>query len=162
MIMQKSAARDDVYYPLHCYSLSHLVPSLLTHMQVLKMQAAWQIPYLESLWLRLAIYFIIGGTMTALTAYFASQGRGMLSAFITTLPLLTIFSFLLIFAEGGSKTVEEYAKSLLIFTPPWLCYVFAVLLGTSRWGLLRSLILGVLLFVVFSLLLQRLLSGEKL
>jgi len=125
------------------------------------MQTAMQIPYLESLWLRLAIYFIIGGTVTALTAYFASQGRGMISAFITTLPLLTIFSFLLISAEGGIKTVEEYAKSLLIFTPPWICYVIVVLLGTSRWGLLRSLILGGLLFVVFSLLLQKMLSGVK-
>ncbi|MGV8175749.1 MAG: hypothetical protein ACP5OU_08625 [Methanothrix sp.] len=125
------------------------------------MQAAMQIPYLESLWLRLAIYFIIGGTVTALTAYFASQGKGMISAFITTLPLLTIFSFLLISAEGGIKTVEEYAKSLLIFTPPWICYVIVVLLGTSRWGLLRSLILGVLLFVVFSMLLQKMLSGVK-
>ncbi len=159
--MQKSAARGDVYYPLHCYSLSHLVPSLLTLTQVLKMQTAMQIPYLESLWLRLAIYFIIGGTVTALTAYFASQGRGMISAFVTTLPLLTIFSFLLISAEGGIKTVEEYAKSLLIFTPPWICYVIVVLLGTSRWGLLRSLILGVLLFVVFSLLLQKMHSGVK-
>ena len=28
--MQEFAARGDVYYPLHCYSLSHLVPSLLT------------------------------------------------------------------------------------------------------------------------------------
>ncbi len=159
--MQKSAARGDVYYPLHCYSLSHLVPSLLTLTQVLKMQTAMQIPYLESLWLRLAIYFIIGGTVTALTAYFASQGRGMISAFVTTLPLLTIFSFLLISAEGGIKTVEEYAKSLLIFTPPWICYVVVVLLGTSRWGLLRSLILGVLLFVALSLLLQKILTGVK-
>ncbi len=159
--MQKSAARGDVYYPLHCYSLSHLVPSLLTLTQVLKMQTAMQIPYPESLWLRLAIYFIIGGTVTALTAYFASQGRGMISAFVTTLPLLTIFSFLLISAEGGIKTVEEYAKSLLIFTPPWICYVIVVLLGTSRWGLLRSLILGVLLFVALSLLLQKILTGVK-
>jgi uncharacterized membrane protein (GlpM family) len=137
------------------------VPSLLTHIQVLKMQAAMQIPYLESLWLRLAIYFIIGGTVTAFTAYFAGQGRGMLSAFITTLPLLTIFSFLLISAEGGIKTVEEYARSLLIFTPPWICYVATVLLGTSRWGLLRSLILGVLLFVVLSHLMQKILTGVK-
>ncbi len=35
MIMQNYAARGDVYYPLHCYSLSHLVPSLLTPQQFL-------------------------------------------------------------------------------------------------------------------------------
>ena len=124
------------------------------------MLPAWQ--YMESFGLRLVIYFIIGGSVTALTAYFASQGRGMLSAFITTLPLLTIFSFLVISAEGGSQTVQEYARSLLLFTPPWVCYVLVVLLGTGRMGIIRSLVLGVVLFVLLSLLLQKALSGQRL
>ncbi|OYV10106.1 MAG: hypothetical protein CG437_484 [Methanosaeta sp. NSP1] len=123
------------------------------------MLPAWQ--YMESFGLRLVIYFIIGGSVTALTAYFASQGRGMLSAFITTLPLLTIFSFLVISAEGGSQTVQEYARSLLLFTPPWVCYVLVVLLGTGRMGIIRSLVLGVLLFILLSLLLQKALSGQR-
>ena len=123
------------------------------------MLPAWQ--YMESFGLRLVIYFIIGGSVTALTAYFASQGRGMLSAFITTLPLLTIFSFLVISAEGGSQTVQEYARSLLLFTPPWVCYVLVVLLGTGRMGIIRSLVLGVVLFVLLSQLLQKALSGQR-
>ena len=126
------------------------------------MQLASYLAYLAGSDLRLVIYFLLGGTVTALTAYFASQGRGMLSAFITTLPLLTAFSFLLIYAEGGSKTVEEYARSLLIFTPPWLCYVTIVLLGVNRIGIVKSLILGVLLFVILSVLLQKMLPGTKL
>jgi uncharacterized membrane protein (GlpM family) len=123
------------------------------------MLPAWQ--YMESFGLRLVIYFIIGGSVTALTAYFASQGRGMLSAFITTLPLLTIFSFLVISAEGGSQTVQEYARSLLLFTPPWVCYVLVVLLGTGRMGIIKSLVLGVVLFILLSLLLQKALSGQR-
>jgi uncharacterized membrane protein (GlpM family) len=126
------------------------------------MQLASYLAYLEGSDLRLAIYFLLGGAVTVLTAYFASQGRGMLSAFITTLPLQTAFSFLLIYAEGGSKTVEEYAKSLLIFTPPWLCYVTIVLLGVNRIGIVKSLGLGVLLFVILSILLQKMLPGTKL
>ena len=126
------------------------------------MQLAPILTYLAGSDLRLAIYFLLGGTVTALTAYFASQGRGMLSAFVTTLPLLTIVSFLLIYAEGGSKTVEEYAKNLLIFTPPWLCYVAIVLLGVNRIGIVRSLILGVLLFVILSIMMQKILPGTKL
>ncbi|MDQ1261762.1 MAG: hypothetical protein QG575_943 [Euryarchaeota archaeon] len=126
------------------------------------MQLASILTYIAGSDLRLVIYFLLGGTVTALTAYFASQGRGMLSAFITTLPLLTMVGFLLIYAEGGSKTVEEYAKSLIIFTPPWLCYVTIVLLGVNRIGIVRSLILGVLLFVILSFLLQRILPGTKL
>jgi uncharacterized membrane protein (GlpM family) len=126
------------------------------------MQLASYLAYLAGSDLRLAIYFLLGGAVTVLTAYFASQGRGMLSAFITTLPLQTAFSFLLIYAEGGSKTVEEYAKSLLIFTPPWLCYVTIVLLGVNRIGIVKSLILGVLFFVVLSILLEKMLPGTKL
>ena len=125
------------------------------------MLPAWQ-SYLESFGLRLAIYFLIGGSVTALTAYFASQGRGILSAFITTLPLLTIFSFLIISAEGGGQTVQEYARGLLLFTPPWVCYVFVVMLGTGRLGLTRSLVLGVLVFGLLSLLMQKALDGAKL
>lgn len=126
------------------------------------MQLASYLAYLAGSDLRLAIYFLLGGAVTVLTAYFASQGRGMLSAFITTLPLQTAFSFLLIYAEGGSKTVEEYARSLLIFTPPWLCYVTIVLLGVNRIGVVKSLSLGVLLFVILSVLMQRMLPGTKL
>ena len=126
------------------------------------MQISSYLSYLASSDLRLVIYFLLGGTLTALTAYFASQGRGMLSAFITTLPLQTVFSFLLIYAEGGSKTVEEYAKSLLIFTPPWLCYVAIVLLGVNRIGIAKSLILGVLFFVILSVLLEKMLPGTNL
>jgi uncharacterized membrane protein (GlpM family) len=126
------------------------------------MQLSSYLTYLAGSDLRLVVYFLLGGTVTALTAYFASQGRGMLSAFITTLPMLTVFSFLLIYAEGGSKTVEEYAKSLLIFTPPWLCYVTIVLLGVNRIGIVKSLILGVLFFVVLSVLLEKMLPGTKL
>lgn len=126
------------------------------------MQLAPVLTYLAVSDLRLVIYFLLGGTVTALTAYFASQGRGMLSAFVTTLPLLTIVSFLLIYAEGGSKTVEDYAKSLFIFTPPWLCYVAIVLLGVNRIGIVRSLILGVLLFVILSIMMQKILPGTKL
>lgn len=118
--------------------------------------------YLADPSLRLLIYFLLGGFITALVAYFSGQGRGMLSAFITTLPLLTILSFLIINEEGGSSTVEEYAKSLLIFTPPWLCYVAIVMLGVGRIGLFRSLALGVIAFVVASLFLERAISGTKI
>lgn len=126
------------------------------------MQLAPYLAYLAGSDLRLVIYFLLGGAVTALTAYFASQGRGMLSAFVTTLPLQTAFSFLLIYAEGGSKTVEEFAKSLMIFTPPWLCYVLIVLLGVNRIGIAKSLTLGVLLFVILSVIMQKMLPGTKL
>jgi hypothetical protein len=88
--------------------------------------------------------------MTALTTYFASLGRGTLSAFVATLPLLTAFTFILIDAEGGKDTVVEYARGLLIFTPPWICYVAVVILGAERLGIYKSVGLGIAVYIVLS------------
>ncbi len=54
--------------------------------------------------------------------------------------------------------MEEYAESLLLFTPPWLVYVLIVLLGASRMGLMRSIILGVLCFVLLSGVMQKMIT----
>ena len=82
--------------------------------------------------LRLVLYFILGGSVVALSTYLAGRGQGTLSAFVSTLPLLTgSVTFLLIRAEGGSDAVREYARGLIIFTPPWLCYVAVVMLGRA-------------------------------
>ncbi len=110
---------------------------------------------------RLAIYFLLGGSLTVFTIYLASLGRGTYAAFIATLPLLTVFTFILIYAEGGKETVQEYARGLLVFAPPWLCYVATVMLGVERLGLFKSLGLGVLIYVVLSSILDKLLLGAK-
>lgn len=106
--------------------------------------------YLAASDLRFLIYFLLGGSVTALTAYFAGLGRGTVSAFIATLPLLTVLTFSLIYSEGGPKTVEEYARGLIIFTPPWLCYLVVVWFGTERLGIFKSLGLGILVYVFLS------------
>jgi hypothetical protein len=118
--------------------------------------------YLADSELRLVFYFFLGGAVTAITAYFASQGKGTVSAFIATLPLLTAFTFVLIYVEGGKDTVWEYARGLLIFTPPWLCYVATVMLGMEKLGVFKSLGLGILLYVFLSAALSHLLLGTKM
>lgn len=80
------------------------------------------------------------------------MGKGTLSAFIVTLPLLTALTFILIDAEGEKDVVLNYARSLLIFTPPWVCYVLAVMLGVERWGVFKSVALGIAVYVVLSYL----------
>ncbi len=140
-------ARGDVYYPLHCYSLSHLVPSLLTSGSDM---SSLHLANIASSQLRLIIYFIIGGSITALTTYFASVGKGTLSAFIVTLPLLTALTFILIDADSGKDVVLNYARGLLIFTPPWICYVLVVMVGVERWGAFKSVGLGIAVYVVLS------------
>jgi uncharacterized membrane protein (GlpM family) len=117
--------------------------------------------YLAGSDLRFVLYFLLGGFITVLTAYLAGLGKGTLSAFIATLPLLTVLSFLLIYAEGGKDTVEEYARGLLIFTPPWIAYVATVMLATERLGIFRSLGIGVLVYMLLSGLFRQLLLGAK-
>jgi len=117
------------------------------------------IPYIANLAdsnSRLVIYFVIGGAVTALTTYYASLGRGYLSAFIATLPLLTALTFVLINAEGGKDTVLDYARGLLIFTPPWICYVAVVMLGVERLGIYKSVGLGIAVYIVLSYLFRSL------
>ena len=106
--------------------------------------------------LRLIIYFLIGGAVTALTTYYASIGRGALSAFIATLPLLTALTFILIEAEGGRDSVLDYARGLLLFTPPWVCYVIVVMYGAERIGVFKSVGLGIAVYILLSYLLRSL------
>jgi hypothetical protein len=110
---------------------------------------------------RFVVYFLLGGTTTALTLYLAGMGRGTFAAFVATLPVLTVFTFILIYAEGGRDTVIDYAHGLIVFTPPWLCYVAAVSLGVERLGIFRSIGLGVTVYVVLSYIMRQILLGAK-
>jgi hypothetical protein len=110
---------------------------------------------------RLVVYFLLGGTTTVFTLYLAGMGRGTFAAFIATLPVLTVFTFILIYSESGEPTVIDYARGLIVFTPAWLCYVAAVALGVERIGIFRSLGLGVAIYIVLSYILRQVLLGAK-
>jgi uncharacterized membrane protein (GlpM family) len=101
-------------------------------------------------WMRVILYFILGGAVAALLAYLGGTGRGTLSAFISTLPVFTALTFLIIYSEGGKETVIEYARGLLLFTPAWVCYVLVVLVGLNWLDMYKSLILGFLTYVVIA------------
>lgn len=79
-----------------------------------------------------------------------------------TLPLLTIFQLSGHICGGRRPDGAGVRQGLLLFTPPWVCYVLVVMLGTGRLGLTRSLVLGVVVFVLLSLLMQKALDGTKL
>ncbi len=96
-----------------------------------------------------------------LTIYLASLGRGTTAAFIATLPVQTVFTFLLIYAEGGKGVVVDYASGLIIFAFPWLCYIATVILGIERLGIFKSIGLGVVIYIVLSRILQEFILGSK-
>ncbi len=99
---------------------------------------------------RILLYFLLGGTAVAIATYLAGQGRGTLAAFVSTLPIVTATTFILIYSEGGSAPVAAYARGLLVFTPPWICYVVTVLLGVERLGVFKSIALGFAVYILLS------------
>ncbi len=81
-----------------------------------------------------SVYFFLGGTIVSLSTYLGSQGRSFLAAFASTFPAITGATFILLYLNGGTDSIVGYAKNLLWFVPPWIIYVFAMIIGVPRLG----------------------------
>ncbi len=84
--------------------------------------------------LKYVIYFLLGGTIVSVSTYLGSQGRSFLAAFASTFPAITGATFILMYLNGGSEAIVNYAKNLLWFVPPWLIYVMSMIVGVPRLG----------------------------
>lgn len=102
------------------------------------------------------LYFIIGGSVVSLTAYYGSKGKGFIAALISMFPSVTVLTFSLIYRSGGKASVIGYAKNLAYGVPPWILYVLAVALLCERIGIWPSLSIGVTLYLAISICLSQL------
>lgn len=93
---------------------------------------------------------MIGGTMISVVTYFASHSRNLVAAFFANLPVMTLLTFLTIYYEAGQKAVVPYAQGLLIMLVPWLAYIFTVMLLSPRFGVIPSLLAGVVLYLLLA------------
>ncbi len=98
------------------------------------------------------IYFLIGGTMVSLITYLAGSAKGLLAAFLANLPVITLITFLTIYANAGEKVAVDYAKNLLIMVIPWFAYIFSVIFLAQRIGFIPSLALGLVSYFMLSYL----------
>lgn len=105
--------------------------------------------------LKYFLYFLFGGIITSAVTYLANNARGLLAAFIGTLPIITISTFLLIYFNTGQDAVLAYAKGLIIMILPWLIFILSVIFFTPRINFLSSLIIGLCLQVVIALIILR-------
>ncbi len=96
--------------------------------------------------IKLALYFVVGGVVVSAVTYFGSAGRGLLSAFVATLPHISLLTFILIYLNSGEAPTLAYARGLLIFAPAWLAYVTAFMLLLPRAGFWPALGGSVTLF----------------
>ncbi len=102
----------------------------------------------------LPIYFVVGGLTVAIAAYFGSQGKGLVAAFASLFPGLTLITLIAIYFHGGVSNVISYAKGTLILFPAWLLYMVGVIYLTPHLGLPFTLIasVGAYLIVAFIIL----------
>lgn len=85
--------------------------------------------------------------MVTVVTYFASHSKGLVAAFLANLPIVTLITFITIYAESGQRAVVSYAQGLVIMLFPWLAYIFSVIFLTQRMGFFPSLAVGLSLYL---------------
>jgi hypothetical protein len=98
------------------------------------------------------IYFLFGGLITSAVTYLANNSKGLLAAFIGTLPIITISTFLLIYFNVGQTAVLAYAKGLTLMIIPWMIFILTVIFLAPRLNFISSLIIGLVLQIAIALL----------
>lgn len=96
------------------------------------------------------LYFMLGGTIVSVVTFVGSQGKGLLAAFIATFPTMTVLTFSLIYSKAGQAATVNYARGLLLMTPPWIVYVLCLMFLLPRLGFIKSLIIGVLSYMILA------------
>ncbi len=96
------------------------------------------------------IYFFIGGFVVSAVTYLAGTARGLTAAFLANLPVMTLITFLTVYYQAGQPAVMLYAKGLLIMLIPWLAYIFSLILLSPRLGVVPSLGIGFVFYLVLS------------
>ncbi len=102
------------------------------------------------------LYFLFGGIITSGVTYLAHQSKGLLAAFVGTLPLITISTFVLIYFHSGQGAVLAYAKGLIIMIFPWMVFILSVIFFMPRMAFIYALLAAFCLqlaaaFLIFAL-----------
>jgi len=96
------------------------------------------------------INFLLGGTIVSVASLIGSQGRGLLAAFVATFPTMTVLTFSMIYRTSGYTPTVNYAKGLLLMTPPWIVYVLCLIFLLPRCGFAKALIIGIVAYMALA------------
>lgn len=91
------------------------------------------------------LYFIFGGIITSGVTYLANHSRGLLAAFVGTLPIITTSTFVLIYLNAGQDAVLSYARGLMVMIFPWMAFVLSVIFLAPNIHFILSVIIGLCL-----------------
>ena len=112
--------------------------------------------------LKYLLYFLVGGIITSAVTYFANHSRGLVAAFIGTLPVITISTFLLIYASVGQAAVISYARGLVIMIIPWLVFILSVIVLSPKIQFVPAMIVGLFLQIIIALVILARFEGIPL
>lgn len=92
--------------------------------------------------------FLIGGAVIAGTTWIAELVEPKLGGIIANIPSATIVSLLILQSSMGDRAAVSFAKGLVIGNIPWFAYIFSVIYFAERIGLVKSLVVGFVLWLV--------------
>ena len=101
--------------------------------------------------IKYVFYFFAGGLITSVVTYFANNSKSLLAAFIGTLPVITLSTFLLIYFNAGQAAVSAYAKGLMIMILPWMIFILSVILLAPRTNFFLAVVIGLCLQVLIAI-----------
>jgi uncharacterized membrane protein (GlpM family) len=93
--------------------------------------------------------FLVGGTVTALIVGLEQSNMQLWSGIAAIMPVFTLVSYIFIGSSGNSIAVSRHAKFVLFGTiVAWVPYMIVIAWTTPKLGTNRSLLLGLLTFIV--------------
>src|SRR3989344_8939646 len=89
------------------------------------------------------IYFLTGGTVTALIVGFEQSDNRLLSGLATLIPVFTVVAYLFIGDTKGGVAVSQHAWLVLFGTlASWVPYMIAVAILAPKIGSQKPILIG--------------------
>lgn len=101
------------------------------------------------------LYFLIGGTIVALVAYFVNQGNQVLTILVGNIPILFLLNTILAYRAGGSMSSIAYAKGALISLPFFIIFVLMVLFILPRINTPAAILPAMLVYIIPPIIFHR-------
>jgi len=102
---------------------------------------------------RLIIYFLTGGSFTALIVALEQSGKRILSGLATLIPVFTLVAYFFIGQTEGGAAVSQHAKWVLVGTlVSWVPYMLAVAYLSPKLGSHYAILVGLAVFAALALL----------
>ena len=97
--------------------------------------------------------FFAGGAITAAVTALELTGHPTLSAMAALFPVVTWLSYLFIGHLDGAAAVSRHALFVMLGTiVAWMPYMFIIYYYSTRIGVARSIVFGIIVFLVLAFL----------